>query len=143
MKKFWIKQHFCCIHWPHTFYKSSYEKTDLFSRRQDENLHLVGENVYSLGEGSTGLLYGHLHEPLLWLINGPEGLDMKAAKYNWVNNRLYKGKTFLCWEFWCFNTDEGRERAIWDHTAHSRLKLSPVWNFTHTLWLMLFLSTVY
>lgn len=38
----------------------------------------MGENVYSLGEGSTGLLHGHLHEPLLWLINGPEGLDMKV-----------------------------------------------------------------
>ena len=55
----------------------------------------MGENVYSLGEGSTGLLHGHLHEPLLWLINGPEGLDMKAAKYHRVNQRLYKRKTFL------------------------------------------------
>lgn len=75
-------------------------------------MHLVGENVYSLGERSTGLLHGHLHEPLLWLINGPEGLDMKAAKYDRVNQRLYKRKTFLCWEFGCFNMDEGRERTI-------------------------------
>lgn len=72
----------------------------------------MGENVYSLGERSTGLLHGHLHEPLLWLINGPEGLDLKAAKYDRVNQRLYKQKTFLCWEFGCFNMDEGRERAI-------------------------------
>lgn len=132
MKKFWRKQHFCCIHWPHTFINPHKRKQICLAEdRMKTCIWWVKTFIHS-GEGSTGLLHGHLHEPLLWLINGPEGLDMKAAKYDQVNQHLYKRKTFLCWEFGCFNMDEGRERAIWDHTAHSRLKLSPVWNFTHT-----------
>lgn len=62
----------------------------------------MGENVYSLGEGSTGLLHGHLHEPLLWLINGPEGLDMKAAKYDPSKSTFIQTENFPVLGVWMF-----------------------------------------